>query len=89
MGYALTSKSQVTIPKHIRDVLGVGPGDQVNFLASELGVVTVVPDERPKETFLERVNRVRGTADAGLRVEEIMEMSRGEVQVDAHSSDYN
>ena len=27
----ITSKGQVTIPKHIRQVLGVKPGDQVAF----------------------------------------------------------
>lgn len=27
----LTSKSQVTIPKKVREFLGIGPGDQVRF----------------------------------------------------------
>lgn len=27
----LTQKSQVTIPKNIRQVLGIGPGDDVEF----------------------------------------------------------
>ena len=27
----LTTKGQVTVPKHIRDKLGLGPGDDVGF----------------------------------------------------------
>jgi antitoxin PrlF len=32
---SLTKKSQVTIPKVVRDAIGVGPGDQVEFLIDE------------------------------------------------------
>ncbi len=38
----LTSKSQVTLPKEIRDFLGIGPGDQVSFRVTG-GEVVVVP----------------------------------------------
>jgi antitoxin PrlF len=89
MGNALTTKSQVTIPKHIRTILGVGPGDRVIFAANEQGIVTVAPEKRHVETFRQRLDRVRGTATAGLTTEEIMEMSRGEVIVDARSGDYD
>ena len=27
----MTSKGQVTIPKHVREKLGIGPGDEVGF----------------------------------------------------------
>jgi AbrB family looped-hinge helix DNA binding protein len=37
----ITSKSQVTIPKHIREVLNVGPGSEVDFV-NEDGVVRLV-----------------------------------------------
>jgi AbrB family looped-hinge helix DNA binding protein len=37
----ITSKSQVTIPKQIRDVLNVGPGSEVDFV-NEDGVVRLV-----------------------------------------------
>ena len=32
---SLTTKSQVTIPKMVRDALGVKPGDRVDFLVDE------------------------------------------------------
>ncbi len=35
------SKGQVTIPKNIREALGVAPGDRVTFIAEE-GSVTIV-----------------------------------------------
>jgi len=39
----LTSKGQLTLPKAIRDLLGVGPGDRVVFWAEEGGRVIVEP----------------------------------------------
>jgi len=40
----ITSKGQVTIPKPIRQAMGVGPGDRVRFMRDEDGVVTVEPE---------------------------------------------
>jgi antitoxin PrlF len=37
----ITSKGQVTIPKAIREVLGVGPGDRVAFRCGDDGRVLV------------------------------------------------
>ncbi|WP_348627159.1 AbrB/MazE/SpoVT family DNA-binding domain-containing protein [Mesorhizobium sp. WSM2561] len=34
----VTTKGQVTIPEEIRDRLGIGPGSEVEFLATEDGV---------------------------------------------------
>lgn len=33
----LTSKSQLTLPKSVREAMGVGPGDQVRFVPSLTG----------------------------------------------------
>lgn len=35
----LTVKGQCTLPRRIRDYLGVGPGDQVAFVLTEEGVL--------------------------------------------------
>ncbi|MFI5402802.1 MAG: AbrB/MazE/SpoVT family DNA-binding domain-containing protein [Planctomycetota bacterium] len=35
----VTSKGQITIPKQIRDLLGVHPGDQVVFRATDAGIL--------------------------------------------------
>ena len=43
MGYTLTTKSQVTLPKPIRDHLKVAPGDAVEFRIAADGSVRVDP----------------------------------------------
>ena len=40
----LTSKGQITVPKEIRDHLGVEPGDRLNFTIGREGGVTVEPE---------------------------------------------
>ena len=42
----LTSKGQITIPKEVRDALGVGTGDRVEFVAEEKGVYKMVAATR-------------------------------------------
>jgi antitoxin PrlF len=39
MGYAVTKKGQVTIPKHIREQLGVNPGSEVEYEIDSTGQV--------------------------------------------------
>jgi AbrB family looped-hinge helix DNA binding protein len=42
----ITSKGQITLPKEVRDALGVGTGDRVEFVAEETGVYKVVAATR-------------------------------------------
>ena len=42
----ITSKGQITIPKEVRDALGVAAGDRVEFVAEEEGVYRIVPATR-------------------------------------------
>lgn len=37
----LTSKGQITVPKAVRDALGVRPGDRLTFRVHENGTVTL------------------------------------------------
>lgn len=37
----LTSKSQLTLPKSVREALGVGPGDRIRFLPTRNGFQVV------------------------------------------------
>lgn len=41
----LTSKSQTTVPKEVRESLGIGPGDVLDWEVAD-GVVRVTPTDR-------------------------------------------
>jgi antitoxin PrlF len=43
----LTTKGQITLPKEVRNLLGVAPGDQLDFVIGQDGSVRVVPLSRP------------------------------------------
>ncbi len=50
MATTVTAKGQVTIPKQVRDLMGIGPGSKVEFRRSADGsIVLVLADKkRPK-----------------------------------------
>ena len=70
----VTSKGQVTIPLRIRRLLGIRPGSDVEF-KEENGRVYVNRKVVAVEVQ-ERVDRYRGSADAGLSTEEILSLTR-------------
>ncbi len=82
----MTSKSQVTVPKHVRQKMGIGPGSEVGFEERNGEFVLVDLNARPNESRGERAVRIlrefgeRARA-AGrthdLTTDEIMEMTRG------------
>jgi AbrB family looped-hinge helix DNA binding protein len=43
----ITSKGQLTIPKAVRDALGVGPGDRLDFIRMADGKFMLVPATKP------------------------------------------
>jgi AbrB family looped-hinge helix DNA binding protein len=73
----LSRKGQVTIPKAIRDFLGLKPGSAVAFEVDVQGRVLIkARTPRPKSVFA----RLRGTAKAGLTTDQLMALIRGEDQ---------
>ena len=76
MATTLTTKGQVTIPKEVRDLLGLKPGSRVEFkLASDGNVVVTREDgKRPESRF----DKLRGAAGPGPSTDEIMALLRGE-----------
>jgi AbrB family looped-hinge helix DNA binding protein len=72
----VTRKGQVTIPKPVRDRLGIKPGSKVDFEIAQdgraflrrIGKAKVAPS---------RFIRIRGTATSGLSTDEIMALTRG------------
>ena len=76
MTATVTSKGQVTIPKQVRELLGIGPGSVIDFQRSEDGRIVLVKAEKKKRP--NRFARLRGHAGRGLSTDEIMAMTRGE-----------
>ena len=48
MSTTVTSKGQVTIPKAVRDLLGITPGTSVDFRRNENGEIVLTPAENPQ-----------------------------------------
>ncbi len=56
----LTSKGQITVPKDVRDALGVQPGDRIAFTIRRDGTVTVAADTID-------IRSLRGTLKSDVR----------------------
>lgn len=87
----VTSKGQVTIPKDVREKLGVQPGDEVGFREEGQGVVVYKSDENTHKQNA-GLALVKHLQEMGKRVkrapmttEELMELTRGPFNdVDSH-----
>ena len=84
MSYTLTTKSQVTLPKAIRDHLKVAPGDSVDFRIVADGSVRVVPvgtkgrdADEPSAAALAKYRNLIGMARTGTSTDEWMNLLRG------------
>jgi len=75
----VTEKGQVTIPKDLRDALGIGAGTEVEF---ERRRDTIVVRKAEAEAGAGRgtllAARLRGRGDVGMTTEEIMALTRGD-----------
>ncbi len=72
----VTEKGQVTIPKALRDELGIGAGSEVAFEQADDTIVI-----RKVDGGLSRgqrmVDRLRGRGDVAMTTDEIMALTRG------------
>jgi antitoxin PrlF len=76
MATTVTSKGQVTIPKPVRDLLGVRPGSRVEFRRTADG--SVVIEKADSASQPDRLASLVGIAGPGLSTDEIMAITRGE-----------
>ena len=80
MANTVTTKGQVTIPKQVRDLLGIKPGSSVAFEVADDGRVMLsklggrTAKARPPSRFA----KLRGSVSAGMSTDEIMALTRGE-----------
>ncbi len=78
----ITSKGQITIPKHIRDFAGLQPHTEAEFVIEDGRVFL---DKKPKRKYrsergrkiIENLLKYANTRNA-LTADQIMEMTRGE-----------
>lgn len=79
MSTTLTSKGQVTIPKHIRDALHLKPGSGVEFSVDAAGSVVLKPAASSHPTARrDRFQAVRGSATVKWRTDELMQLLRSD-----------
>jgi len=76
MSATVTAKGQVTIPKPVRDLLGIVPGSKVDFRRTPDGDVVII--RAGKAPPASRFQKLRGHAGKGLDTEAIMALTRGE-----------
>ncbi|MDS0222851.1 AbrB/MazE/SpoVT family DNA-binding domain-containing protein [Haloarcula sp. S1AR25-5A] len=73
----VTSKGQVTIPKEIRDALGIEPGDEIAFEEGESGY-TIRRKEPTTEERDDPFEKYRGSAASDETMPDRMRRLRGE-----------
>jgi antitoxin PrlF len=72
----VTSKGQVTLPKAVRDLLGIEPGSVIDFQRAPDGRIVLVKVDATSQP--NRFERLRGHAGKGLSTDEIMALTRGD-----------
>lgn len=76
MTTTVTAKGQVTIPKAVRELLGISPGSSVDFVRAPDGRIVLVRAD--KQQPLTRFAKLRGHAGEGLDTDAIMALTRGD-----------
>ena len=78
MAATMTVKGQVTIPKQIRDSMGLQPGVKLNFAVNRDGKVVLNKAERKSVRKPDRFDTARGKSDVKWRTKDLMALLRGE-----------
>ncbi len=76
MASKLTSKGQVTIPKPIRDHLGIVPGSEIAFRRAPDGSIVIERADGIRQES--RFAKLVGSAGPGPTTDEIMALLRGD-----------
>lgn len=73
----VTERGQLTIPKHLRDELGIGAGTEVEVERCGDTLVVRIAAMQPTRGQ-ELVNRLWGRGDVAMTTDEIMALTRGD-----------
>ncbi len=71
----VTEKGQITIPKELRDALGIGAGTEVEFERRKDTIVVRKSDRRPSRGR-QLAERLKGRGDVAMTTDEIMALTR-------------
>jgi AbrB family looped-hinge helix DNA binding protein len=77
MSTTVTSKGQVTVPKSVRDYLGLKAGSAVTFERRPDGEIVLRPSKRPTKRTPSVFAKLRGRATVRMSTDEIMALTRG------------
>ena len=77
MATNVTSKGQVTVPKSVRDYLGLKPGVAVTFERLSTGEIVLRPARRAPKARASAFAKLRGRATVKMKTEEILALTRG------------
>lgn len=69
----LTTKGQITVPKDVREYLGLNQGDTVTFVIKRSGEVML---KVPKYRDLDALAGAAGTLDTPMEFEEMLKIAR-------------
>lgn len=78
MSTTITSKGQITIPKHIRDSVDMAPGSKVDFLVNKQGRVELIKEGDAISEKERRFRSAIGSATMKWDTDELMALLRGE-----------
>jgi antitoxin PrlF len=76
MATTVTRKGPVTIPKPLRDYLGITPGTKVEFRRADDGSIVIEKADGTRQPS--RFAKLVGVAGPGLSTDEIMAITRGD-----------
>lgn len=72
----MTSKGQITIPQELRERYALGPGAEVEVVATQDGALVRPVAHHGEGSRL--VARLRDRADGGLSADEVLRLTRGD-----------
>jgi AbrB family looped-hinge helix DNA binding protein len=80
MSTRVTVKGQVTLPKSVRDAVGIKAGDLVDVRATAAGGVIIEKPGAGAEYRARAIEVAQRGLVAGMTTDAFMELSRGEVE---------
>jgi antitoxin PrlF len=78
MASNLTSKGQVTVPKKVREYLGLKAGAPVTFQRLDNGEIALRAAKGAAKPRVSKFAKFRGRATVRMKTEEILALTRGD-----------